>query len=368
MNANAGVRGKQDRLDPQGLTFVYKNMYKRILRRFLFLLEPERAHRIAVNLLKSPPVLPVARYAFSLETPALRRSVFGVRFQNPVGLAAGFDKNAEFIHPLSALGFGFLEIGTVTPLPQAGNPRPRLFRLSADQALINRMGFNNHGVSAVKKRLTIRPRGIVIGANIGKNKHTPNDRASEDYRICFRELYDRVDYFAINVSSPNTPGLRELQAREPLARLLHTLRREDHKLGGKKPILIKIAPDLSLPELDDIIDIVRETGIQGIIATNTTVYRENLKTPAEQLNRIGPGGLSGKPLAQRATEIIRYIHQRSAGAFPIIGVGGILGPTDAAEKIQAGATLIQIYTGLIYEGPALIKRIKQHLAGLHGGG
>ncbi|RMH95922.1 MAG: quinone-dependent dihydroorotate dehydrogenase, partial [Calditrichaeota bacterium] len=296
----------------------------------------------------------------------LRREVFGLSFPNPVGLAAGFDKNARVYRQMGRLGFGFVEIGTVTPRPQPGNPRPRLFRLPEDEALINRMGFNNEGVEAVAARLRRRPKGLIIGGNIGKNKTTPNDRAVEDYEICFRKLYDQVDYFVVNVSSPNTPGLRALQEKGALRELLQHLQALNRRMSSPRPLLLKIAPDLTPGQLDDIIEVVQETGLAGVIATNTTVERRGLRTSPRKLQAIGEGGLSGRPLRERATEVIRYLHRASGGAFPIIGVGGIHSPEDALEKMEAGASLIQLYTGLIYRGPGLVGEIKRRLVGFAG--
>ncbi|MCK6622185.1 MAG: quinone-dependent dihydroorotate dehydrogenase [Calditrichaceae bacterium] len=336
-------------------------MYKSLIRKLLFLLPPETAHHYALKLSGFPPVARFLKKNYRFERSSLRRELFGLSFPNPVGLAAGFDKNAEYFEKLADFGFGFVEIGTVTPRPQPGNPRPRLFRLPEDAALINRMGFNNDGAEAVAERLRRRKPGLVIGGNIGKNKSTPNEEALKDYEYCFERLYEVVDYFVVNVSSPNTPGLRELQEKAPLTRLLRHLQALNHAKPRPKPLLLKIAPDLTPAQLDDIIEIVRETGIAGVIAANTTVSRENLRTPAEQVAQLGEGGLSGKPLRRRSTEVIRYLHQKSGGAFPIIGVGGIHSPEDALEKLQAGASLIQLYTGFIYEGPGLIRRIKKAL-------
>ena len=286
--------------------------------------------------------------------------MFGLKFKNPVGLAAGFDKNAEFVEELGNLGFGFVEIGTVTPLPQSGNDKPRMFRLPPDAALINRMGFNNQGVEVAAHRLSKAKRdGLIIGGNIGKNKLTPNEDAVSDYIKCFDALFDVVDYFVVNVSSPNTPGLRELQEKEPLKNILNALQKRNSKNGISKPILLKIAPDLSNDQLDDIVEIVAETKIAGVIATNTTIERSNLRTGGRVVSETG--GLSGKPLTKRSTEVIRYLSEKSNKAFPIIGVGGIHSPEDAIEKLNAGASLIQLYTGFIYEGPALIKRINKAL-------
>ncbi|MFT4031983.1 MAG: quinone-dependent dihydroorotate dehydrogenase [Siphonobacter sp.] len=340
-------------------------MYQALIRPLLFRFDPERIHHFTFNLLKTslnvPLAASVARKLYSLNTPSLEREVFGIRFPNPVGLAAGFDKNAELVDELACLGFGFIEIGTVTPRPQPGNEKPRMFRLPADKGLINRMGFNNEGVKAAAKRLRKRHSKVIIGGNIGKNKITPNEQAVEDYLICFRELQDTVDYFVVNVSSPNTPNLRALQEKKPLTDLLQTLQKENERLNKPKPILLKIAPDLTDSQLDDIVEIIQTTRIAGVIATNTTITREGLHTSAERIQEIGMGGLSGKPLTSRSTEVIQYLHQKSKGAFPIIGVGGIHSPEDALEKLKAGASLIQVYTGFIYEGPTLPKRICQYL-------
>jgi dihydroorotate dehydrogenase len=305
------------------------------------------------------------RKLFVVEDDRLKTNVFGLTFPNPVGLAAGFDKDAKHFNELADLGFGFIETGTVTPLPQDGNPKPRLFRLPADGALINRMGFNNVGVDKAAERLRHRKTNIIIGGNIGKNKITPNEEAVNDYLICFEKLYDLVDYFVVNVSSPNTPDLRELQDKKPLQALLAKLMetRAGYVKAGKtqKPLLLKIAPDLNTLQLDDIISIVQETRIDGVVATNTTISREGLKTPDEVLKAIGNGGLSGRPLEKRATEVIRYLAQKSGGSFPIIAVGGIHSAEDALEKLRAGASLVQIYTGFIYEGPSLIRKINKAL-------
>ena len=301
------------------------------------------------------------RILFKVNDARSEREVFGLKFDNPVGLAAGFDKDAKLFDELSAFGFGFVEIGTVTPLPQEGNLKPRLFRLKEDNAIINRMGFNNQGIEAVVARLRRRKTNIIIGGNIGKNKVTPNEKAVDDYEICFEKLFPYVDYFVVNVSSPNTPGLRDLHEKEPLTALLNRLQVLNNKKESRKPILLKIAPDLSNEQLDDIIEIIADTRIDGVIATNTTISRSGLKTAKEEVNAIGNGGLSGKPVKVRSTEVIKYLSDKSNKAFPIIGVGGIHSKEDALEKIDAGATLVQIYTGLIYEGPSLIKRINQSI-------
>ncbi|MEY5069434.1 MAG: hypothetical protein RLZ47_1296 [Bacteroidota bacterium] len=335
-----------------------------ILRLFLFQFDPEKIHHVVTGILKSFLSFSILRKSvqgvYRLQHPALKREVFGLKFKNPVGLAAGFDKNAQFVEEFAALGFGFIEIGTVTPLPQPGNDKPRMFRLPADEGLINRMGFNNQGVDVVASRLKhIKRDGLIIGGNIGKNKNTPNEDAVKDYLICFERLFEVVDYFVVNVSSPNTPGLRELQEKAPLTALLIELQAKNCQKSVPKPILLKIAPDLSPSQLDDIVEIVKETKIAGVIATNTTLSREGLSSAANLKNEAG--GLSGKPLSKRSTEVIAYLHQQSKGAFPIIGVGGIHSPADALEKLQAGASLVQLYTGFIYEGPGLIKAINQKL-------
>jgi dihydroorotate dehydrogenase len=296
------------------------------------------------------------RAFFTSKDPALEREVFGLRFPNPVGLAAGFDKDAKLYHELANFGFGFIEIGTVTPKPQGGNPKPRLFRLKQDRGIINRMGFNNEGVVAAAKRLK-KNKGVLIGGNIGKNKTTPNDMAQDDYLICFDALFDVVDYFVVNVSSPNTPNLRDLQEKEPLTRLLNVLQMRNSDKASRKPILLKIAPDLSNSQLDDIIDIVADTQIDGVIATNTTLSRAGLKSSTELTEQAG--GLSGKPLTKRSTEVISYLHTQSKAAFPIIGVGGIHSPDDVQEKLAAGASLVQLYTGFVYEGPAVVSRMNR---------
>ncbi len=289
----------------------------------------------------------------------------GLKFPNRVGLAAGLDKNAAYLNELSALGFGFIEIGTVTPLPQPGNELPRLFRLKKDESLINRMGFNNEGVEVVAERLKNRPKGLIVGGNIGKNKITPNENAVQDYLICFEKLYNLVDYFVVNVSSPNTPNLRELQDKKPLMEILSRLIESRNTFIKKdfphKPILLKIAPDLSQEQLDDVVVIVNETGIEGIVATNTTISREGLKTDKSIVDEIGAGGLSGKILSDKSTDVIKYINQKSEGKIPMIGVGGIFNEESAMKKIEAGASLVQVYTGFIYEGPVLVKRIANFL-------
>lgn len=342
-------------------------MYRSLLKPLFFALPPERAHDLTLFLLKAVLAVPglshLFRSFYRVRAPRLERECFGLRFPNPVGLAAGFDKDGRHFRAMAALGFGFVELGTVTPRPQAGNPRPRLFRLPADEALINRMGFNNEGVDALVERLRRgkRPPGLVIGGNIGKNKTTPNEEAVNDYLACFDALFPYVDYFVVNVSSPNTPNLRDLQEKEPLTRLLSRLQKRNRQQSSPKPLLLKIAPDLTDGQLDDIIDIARATQLAGVIATNTTISRDGLRTEAGKVRDMGAGGLSGQPVGARATEVIRYLHDRSGGELTIIGVGGIAGPDDAREKLAAGASLLQIYTGLVYEGPGLVKRINRGL-------
>tara|TARA_R110002051_G_scaffold56554_5_gene105281 strand:+ start:3984 stop:5021 length:1038 start_codon:yes stop_codon:yes gene_type:complete len=339
-------------------------MYRLIIRPILFLLDPEKVHHISFSSIKFLSKIGLSglfKSMFLIDDKRLERELFGLKFKNPVGLAAGFDKNAVLYNELSNFGFGFVEIGTLTPKPQEGNPKKRLFRLKADQAIINRMGFNNRGVFDAVEKLK-KEHEVLIGGNIGKNKITPNNEAIKDYLICFDALFDHVDYFVVNVSSPNTPGLRELQDKEPLMALLNELQLENSKLSKRKetlrkPILLKIAPDLTESQLLDIIEIVDKTKIDGVIATNTTISRENLKSHA--LLAEEAGGLSGAPLKNRSTEVIRFLAQKSNKSFPIIGVGGIHSAEDAIEKLEAGADLIQLWTGFVYEGPGLVKKINK---------
>ena len=337
-------------------------MYK-LFRPILFLFNPEFIHHISFKVIKIGALVPLKmwtwRFLFKVSHPKLEREVFGLKFENPVGLAAGFDKDAKLFDELASFGFGFVEIGTVTPLPQDGNPKPRLFRLKEDNALINRMGFNNEGIEGAVARLRRKKSNIIIGGNIGKNKLTPNDKAVDDYEICFEKLFPYVDYFVVNVSSPNTPGLRDLQEKQPLTALLNSLQKLNNQKEKRKPILLKIAPDLSNEQLDDIIAIVSDTKIDGVVATNTTIGRKGLKTDKTKVEAIGNGGLSGKPVKAMSTEVIKYLADKSNRAFPIIGVGGIHSAEDALEKLEAGATLVQVFTGFIYEGPALITRINK---------
>ena len=335
-------------------------MYKLILQPLLFCFDPEKVHYFTFSLIRNvckiPGMSSLFRSLYLVEDKRLERDLFGLKFKNPVGLAAGFDKDAKLYNELSYFGFGFIEIGTLTPKPQEGNPKKRLFRLKTDSAIINRMGFNNGGVFDAVARLK-KNKGVLVGGNIGKNKLTPNEDAVEDYKICFNALFDHVDYFVVNVSSPNTPNLRALQDKEPLTKLLKELQIENAKHQSSKPILLKIAPDLTNEQLMDIIDILADTKIDGVIATNTTISRDGLHDD----NQTELGGLSGKPLAKRSTEVIRFLSKKSNKAFPIIGVGGIHSAEDALEKLDAGADLVQLYTGFIYEGPKLIKQINQAL-------
>lgn len=341
-------------------------MYKSIIRPVLFRFSPERIHHITFDFIriihKVPGVKAFLQTRFVKKDKRLNRKVFGLEFENPVGLAAGFDKDGKLYEELANFGFGFVEVGTVTPRPQPGNPQPRLFRLPSDKALINRMGFNNEGVDALVKRLkNRRNHRLIIGGNIGKNKDTPNENALDDYLYCFDRLFDYVDYFVVNVSSPNTPNLRDLQDKKPLTHILKSIQEENAQTHSPKPVLLKIAPDLTDAQLDDIIDIVRITRIDGVIATNTTIERRGLKTPTNIVEMAGMGGLSGKPVKDRATEVVRYLHTKSEGKFPIVAVGGIYTAEDAREKLEAGASLVQVYTGFIYEGPAMVKKINKGL-------
>ncbi|HEY8894068.1 MAG TPA: quinone-dependent dihydroorotate dehydrogenase [Niastella sp.] len=380
-----------------------------LLRRLLFCFPTESVHYFSMNMMKMGCSIGVIRKSISGQfTPkkgGLSKELFGLRFKNPIGLAAGFDKNALYLTELEALGFGFVEIGTVTPKPQAGNDKPRLFRLPKDKALINRMGFNNDGVQVVAQRLkewrekqaaigTASKRGqsanlnvqanansssaqnadfhspltnhhspLIIGGNIGKNKVTPNEDAWKDYEICFRALFDCVDYFVVNVSSPNTPGLRELQEKDSLRKILSHLQTINQQESGEetnrkpKPILLKIAPDLTPQQIDDVIDLAMEIKLDGLVATNTTISREQLHTTSQELEAIGAGGLSGAPVRQRSTEIVKYIHQKTKGRLPVIASGGIFTAADAKEKLAAGAALVQVWTGFVYEGPSIVKNI-----------
>lgn len=335
-------------------------MYKSIIRPILFSFDPEKVHYFTFSMIRAASKIPffpsIFRGMYNVKDPRLERKLFGLTFPNPVGLAAGFDKDARLYNELSNFGFGFIEIGTITPKPQDGNPKKRLFRLREDSGIINRMGFNNGGLEQAIERLK-KNKGVLIGGNIGKNKITPNEEAVNDYTACFEALFDYVDYFVVNVSSPNTPNLRALQDKEPLTKLLQTLQDLNAEKPARKPILLKIAPDLTDDQLLDIIDIVKTTQIDGVIATNTTVSRDGLTSK----NKSEVGGLSGKPLTNRSTEVIRFLAEKSNKAFPIIGVGGIHSASDALEKIEAGADLVQLYTGFVYEGPNLITSINKAL-------
>jgi dihydroorotate dehydrogenase len=339
-------------------------VYKLFIRPVLFLINPESIHNLVytaiLKIQRWKLVTKIISKFLLIESPILERTIMGLHFKNPVGIAAGFDKDGRIVDGLACLGFGFVEIGTVTPMPQSGNPRPRLFRLKRDKALINRMGFNNLGVDYTIESLSRRKSDVIVGGNIGKNKITPNEDAIDDYMTCLRKLYNQVDYFTINVSSPNTPGLRELQQKDPLKRLLAALQSENEKKGGK-PILLKIAPDLSLEQLNDIIEIIKETGMKGIIATNTTISREGLTEDREKVKKIGDGGLSGEPLFNFTLKTVSYLRQKLGPDFVIIGAGGIMNPEKALKVLDAGANLVQLYTGFIYEGPAVTRRINRHL-------
>jgi dihydroorotate dehydrogenase len=382
-------------------------MFYNLLRNFLFLFDAEKVHHFSMNCLqlvcKVPLLKKILTSAFAPKN-SIPINVLGLNFKNPVGLAAGFDKNAKYLNELEALGFGCVEIGTVTPLAQDGNPTPRLFRLPKDKALINRMGFNNEGVDVVAKRLkdwrvnndklrvtnyefkkqepsiqnnqstkhnhqpeiqNQKPSTInfqlIIGGNIGKNKITPNENAWKDYEICFNALHDYVDYFVVNVSSPNTPGLRELQEKEPLKKILTHLQMLNKNFANQKPILLKIAPDLTQSQIDDVIELAQEINLDGLVVANTSLDRSKLITEKTEVDKIGMGGLSGMPVKARATEMIKYIHQKTNGKIPIIASGGIFTGADAAEKLQAGASLVQVWTGFVYEGPAIVKKIMKEI-------
>lgn len=340
-------------------------MYK-LFRFILFQFDAEKVHYFVVSLLDKIhaffPTRSLFRSLFVVEHPNLETTFLGLKFPNPVGLAAGFDKNAQHIDALADCGFGFIEIGTVTPKAQPGNDKPRLFRLKADQAILNRMGFNNDGVTAAIEQLKKRRnRRVIIGGNIGKNKWTPNEAAVEDYLLCFAALFPYVDYFVVNVSSPNTPNLRALQEKEPLQDLLLQIQEKNTAQKEAKPILLKIAPDLTDTQIDEIIEIVNHTKIAGLIVANTTISRAQLLTPKEEVELMGAGGISGKPITARSTAMIKYIHEKSEGQIPMMAVGGIHSAQDAIDKLDAGASLVQLYTGFIYEGPALVKSINRAL-------
>ena len=349
-------------------------MFYTALRELLFFFPPEDVHYFSMNRLKNACSVEFTKKLiaanFQYNDPSLQRKVFGLNFKNPVGLGAGFDKNALYLRELEALGFGFVEVGTVTPKPQCGNDKPRLFRLPKDKALINRMGFNNDGVSIIRERLdewnnrqpSTVSRQLIVGGNIGKNKTTTNENAWKDYEICFKELFDGVDYFVVNVSSPNTPGLRELQEKESLKKILLNLQSINNKYSTQKPLLLKIAPDLNESQLDDIIALAFEVKLEGLVVTNTTIERNHLSTPQPTIEKIGSGGLSGKPLKERSTDVLKYIITNAGNKIPVIASGGIFSGADAKEKLNAGASLIQVWTGFIYEGPSVVKKINRFLA------
>jgi dihydroorotate dehydrogenase len=346
-----------------------------LLRDLLFFISPEKAHYFSMNCLQEACNFEILKQAirkhFSYDHPSLERNVFGLHFKNPVGLGAGFDKNAAYLRELSTLGFGFVEVGTVTPKAQLGNLKPRLFRLPKDKALINRMGFNNDGVETIKQRLlqwnNYKSKNgsnpIIVGGNIGKNKITPNETAYKDYEICFTELFDYVDYFVVNVSSPNTPGLRELQEKDSLRKILSQLQNINQGKTNPKPLLLKIAPDLTTTQLDDIVDLSFEVQLSGLVATNTTIDRSHLQMPQALLEKIGAGGLSGKPLTEKSTSVVQYLSQQTQQKIPIIASGGIFNGEDAIEKINVGASLVQVWTGFVYEGPGIAKNICKQLVG-----
>ena len=346
-----------------------------LIRNTLFLLEAEKAHYLSMNLLKNlcsvGPIRKLISLLFSENDPTLKSELFGLTFKNPVGLGAGFDKNACYLRELETLGFGFVEIGTVTPISQDGNDKPRLFRLPADKALINRMGFNNDGVEIIKQRLQIWkkinldiPHGkrMIIGGNIGKNKLTPNEDAWKDYEICFNELFDVVDYFVVNVSSPNTPGLRALQDKDSLLKILGTLQQNNTSRKNSKPILLKIAPDLTTEQLQDIAEISKQVKLDGIVSSNTTISREKLSIKGKaNAEKIGMGGLSGKPLKITSDDVLRKIVLLTNGSIPVIASGGIFNGNDAKDKLNLGASLLQVWTGFIYQGPGIVKEICKSL-------
>jgi dihydroorotate dehydrogenase len=340
-------------------------MYKIFIRPILFLFDPEKVHHFTFRMIRMTAAIPGVKFfrkkAYCVENNKLKRNLFGLEFKNPVGLAAGFDKNAILLNQWEDFGFGFIEIGTVTPKPQSGNPKKRLFRLKKDQAIINRMGFNNDGVDVIAGRLANRQTKIIVGGNIGKNTLTGDDGAKADYITNFKTLHPHVDYFVVNVSCPNVGSLAKLQNRDFLVDLLSTLKEINRELKVEKPILLKIAPDLNQIQLDEVIEIVITSKIEGVVASNTTTSRENLKTDSATIQKIANGGLSGKPVRDKSTEVIRYLAEKSGKAFPIIGVGGIHSADDAIEKIKAGADLVQVYTGFIYEGPTLVKKINKAL-------
>jgi dihydroorotate dehydrogenase len=348
--------------------FAKKTVYKFLIRPFFFLFSPEKAHTMSMVLFRISLLIPGMQHIFKalfvINNPKLKKEVLGLNFDNPIGLAAGFDKDAKYVRELSHLGFGFIEIGTLTPKSQPGNPLPRLFRLKGDKALLNRMGFNNGGVEEAVIRLKATNSSIIIGGNIGKNKVTPNKDAAHDYLHAFEALFNVVDYFVVNVSSPNTPGLRALQDKAPLKKLLEQLQAANSLKKKPKPILLKIAPDLTDGQIDDIVEIIKSTQLAGVVATNTTISREGLLSTKEEVEKIGNGGVSGAPLTNHSTSIIKQLRLKLGSQVVIIGVGGIMSPKDAVDKIKAGADLIQIFTGFIYNGPSFVKKLNKALSNL----
>jgi len=341
-------------------------MYRSLIKPLLFLFPPETIHRLLVSFLrcafKIPGIPGLVKRIYHINHPLLQTEFLGMSFSNPVGLAAGFDKNAEVYREFHAFGFSFIEVGTVTPLAQPGNPRPRSFRIPRDRGLINRMGFNNHGAEAAAVKLRAkRPKELVLGGNLGKNTQTPNERAVSDYEAVFRTIYEGVDYFVVNVSCPNITDLHKLQDQDSLELILGRILEIREKMAIKKPVLLKISPDLNNKQLDETIEIVERLKLDGIVATNTSIRREGLQTPDDEVKAIGKGGMSGAPITRRSLEVVKYIHQKTAGKLPIIAVGGIMGVEDAMKMFDAGATLIQLYTGFIYEGPGLAKRINREV-------
>ncbi|MEN8203731.1 MAG: quinone-dependent dihydroorotate dehydrogenase [Bacteroidota bacterium] len=341
-------------------------MYRSLIKPLLFLFAPETIHRLLVSFLrcafKIPGILSLTRSIYHINNKALQTEFLGMTFSNPVGLAAGFDKNAEVYHEFHAFGFSFIEIGTVTPKGQPGNPRPRSFRIPGDRGLINRMGFNNHGAEAAAAKLSAkRPKGLILGGNIGKNTQTPNEVAVDDYEAVFRAIYQGVDYFVVNVSCPNITDLHKLQDQDSLEQILGRILELREEMPVKKPVLLKISPDLNNKQLDETLEIMGRLKLDGIVATNTTIRRDGLKTPEDEIKAIGKGGMSGAPITERSLEVVRYVHEKTRGKLPIIAVGGIMGVQDALNMFDAGATLIQLYTGFIYEGPGLAKRINKEL-------
>ena len=339
-------------------------MYRHIIRPLLFLLQPETIHHLLIRFLKLafaiPGIKALTRSRYHVKNPALERDFLGMRFSNPVGLAAGFDKNAEVYREFSAFGFSFIEVGTVTPLGQPGNPRPRSFRLKADRGLINRMGFNNRGADQAAMNLAVkRPKGLILGGNLGKNTATPNENAVADYESVFKAIYKGVDYFVVNVSCPNITDLHKLQDQDALEAILGRIIEIREGMETRKPVLLKISPDLNEKQLDATLEIVKRLGIDGIVATNTSVSRKGLKTSQEKVAAIANGGMSGAPITQRSLEVVRYVSNKTSGNMPIIAVGGIMSVQDALNMLDAGATLIQLYTGFIYEGPGLVRKINK---------